>query len=93
MSLIPYSTGGYHADYETSENRLEGDLGIDAKIAISSSLNLDLTVNPDFSNVDVDQQVTNLSRFSLFFPERRQFLSKIAIFSEGLDLEELGLFL
>ena len=80
MSLIPYSTGGYHADYETSENRLEGDFGIDAKIAISSSLNLDLTVNPDFSNVDVDQQVTNLSRFSLFFPERRQF------FIENSDL-------
>ena len=36
-------------------------------------MNLDLTVNPDFSQVDVDQQVTNLNRFELFFPERRQF--------------------
>ncbi len=47
--------------------------GGDAKIAITPSLNLDLTVNPDFSQVEVDRQVTNLSRFELFFPERRQF--------------------
>ena len=73
MSMIPYTTGGVHVDYENQDSRIEGGLGMDAKIALSSSLNLDLTVNPDFSNVDVDQQVTNLSRFSLFFPERRQF--------------------
>ncbi|HEU5167327.1 MAG TPA: DUF5916 domain-containing protein, partial [Chitinophagaceae bacterium] len=42
--------------------------------------NLDLTVNPDFAQVEVDQQVTNLSRFELFFPERRQF------FLENSDL-------
>src|SRR6185436_7703593 len=49
------------------------DIGVDAKIAVTSSLNLDLTVNPDFSQVEVDRQVTNLDRFELFFPERRQF--------------------
>ena len=49
------------------------DIGIDGKVALSSALNLDLTVNPDFSQVDVDQQVTNLSRYELFFPEKRQF--------------------
>ena len=43
-------------------------------------MNLDLTINPDFSQVDVDKQVTNLSRFELFFPERRQF------FLENSDL-------
>lgn len=80
MSMIPYTTGGVHVDYENQDSRIEGGLGMDAKIALSSSLNLDLTVNPDFSNVDVDQQVTNLSRFSLFFPERRQF------FIENSDL-------
>jgi hypothetical protein len=36
-------------------------------------LNLDLTINPDFSQVEVDRQLTNLDRFELFFPERRQF--------------------
>ncbi len=48
-------------------------IGTDAKIAITSSLNLDLTVNPDYSQVEVDKQVTNLDRFELFFPEKRQF--------------------
>ena len=50
------------------------------KIAVTSSLNLDITVNPDFSQVEVDRQITNLSRFSLFFPEKRQF------FIENSDL-------
>ena len=49
------------------------EVGLDVKVAITSSLNLDLTVNPDFSQVEVDRQVTNLDRFELFFPERRQF--------------------
>jgi len=74
--LIPYVSGGTHRDFEDEAQRNydgNGDSGIDAKIAITGSLNLDLTLNPDFSNVDVDQQVTNLSRFSIFFPERRNF--------------------
>lgn len=74
--LIPYATGGTQRDFEEAEQRnyqKTSDVGLDAKIAITGSLNLDLTVNPDFSNVDVDQQVTNLSRFSIFFPERRNF--------------------
>lgn len=73
ISLIPYLRAGY-------SEKLEGDVGMDAKIGISSALNLDLTVNPDFSAVEVDQQVTNLDRFELFFPERRQF------FIENSDL-------
>lgn len=74
FTIIPYVSGGVsknHEDEESTESDI--DAGLDAKIAVTSSLNLDLTLNPDFSNVDVDQQVTNLSRFSLFFPERRNF--------------------
>ena len=74
--LIPYLAGGTQRDFEEEEQtsyQKSSDTGLDAKIAITGSLNLDLTVNPDFSNVDVDQQVTNLSRFSIFFPERRNF--------------------
>ncbi len=74
--LIPYISGGTQRDFEEEEQNSfeeDGDTGLDAKIALTGSLNLDLTVNPDFSNVDVDQQVTNLSRFSIFFPERRNF--------------------
>ena len=56
------------------------NIGGDAKIGITPSLNLDLTINPDFSQVEVDRQVANLSRFELFFPERRQF------FLENRDL-------
>ena len=55
-------------------------IGFDAKLGITPSLNLDVTVNPDFAQVDVDVQQINLTRYSLFFPERRQF------FIENSDL-------
>ena len=74
VSLIPYVLGGFVKDYDTHSKPVwRRDIGGDAKIAVTSSLNLDLTVNPDFSQVDVDQQVTNLDRYELFFPEKRQF--------------------
>lgn len=73
ISVIPYGLAGHYADYEAGDKRNSLNAGMDAKVAVSSSLNLDLTVNPDFSQVEVDRQVTNLDRFSLFFPERRQF--------------------
>jgi hypothetical protein len=74
VSLIPYIAGGVTKDYEHKKDAtFKRDIGGDAKIAVSSSLNLDITINPDFSQVEVDQQVTNLDRFELFFPERRQF--------------------
>ncbi len=74
ISLIPYVLGGINKDYTNGKpEKWRRDAGLDAKIAVTSSLNLDLTVNPDFSQVDVDKQVTNLDRFELFFPERRQF--------------------
>lgn len=86
ISLIPYVAAGHAIDYEdTDENGdplIENNLSVggDAKIAVTPSLNLDLTVNPDFSQVEVDRQVTNLDRFEIFFPERRQF------FLENADL-------
>ena len=74
ISVIPYALGGVTKDFEKkTDATFRKDIGADAKIALSSSLNLDVTVNPDFSQVEVDQQVTNLDRFELFFPERRQF--------------------
>lgn len=74
-SVIPYVLAA--TAYENN-NRLK--VGGDVKYGLSSSLNLDITANPDFSQTEVDQQVTNLSRFELFFPERRQF------FLENADL-------
>ena len=74
ISIIPYVLAGSSTNFEKNEDAIfRKDFGGDAKIALTPSLNLDLTVNPDFSQVDVDQQVTNLNRFELFFPERRQF--------------------
>ncbi len=74
ISLIPYTLGGYSRDFQFSDSHTyRGDIGLDAKIGVSSSLNLDLTINPDFSQVEVDEQVIDLDRYELFFPERRQF--------------------
>lgn len=73
-SIIPYVTGMYADDYQNGTvTHLKPNAGADAKVTLTSSLNLDITVNPDFAQVEVDRQVTNLSRFSLFFPERRNF--------------------
>ncbi|MDQ6762205.1 MAG: carbohydrate binding family 9 domain-containing protein, partial [Bacteroidota bacterium] len=74
ISLIPYVLGGLSRNHENNTAaKFRRDAGVDAKIAISTAVNLDLTVNPDFSQVEIDQQVTNLDRFELFFPEKRQF--------------------
>ncbi|MBX2895560.1 MAG: carbohydrate binding family 9 domain-containing protein [Cyclobacteriaceae bacterium] len=74
ISVIPYVLGGVTQNRETIRNTTHrAEAGLDVKVAVTSSLNLDLTLNPDFSQVDVDRQVTNLDRFELFFPERRQF--------------------
>ncbi|SKB24980.1 DUF5916 domain-containing protein [Maribacter arcticus] len=72
ISVIPYLLGGTAKDFE-GEDTTHKKIGGDVKFSLTSSLNLDLTVNPDFSQVEVDRQVTNLDRFELFFPERRQF--------------------
>jgi Domain of unknown function (DUF5916)/Carbohydrate family 9 binding domain-like len=74
LSLIPYALGGIFKDYSLHiKPTYRKDIGADAKITITSSLNLDLTVNPDYSQVEVDKQIINLDRFELFFPEKRQF--------------------
>ncbi|MFT5863581.1 MAG: hypothetical protein ACI828_002245 [Flavobacteriales bacterium] len=80
ISLIPYINSFVGKDYENDENLSDFKVGGDAKFTIGNSLNLDVTVNPDFSQVEVDQQVTNLTRFEVNLPERRQF------FIENSDL-------
>ncbi len=83
ISIIPYLSAGSTRDFENPNNPSAGNrmnFGGDAKIGITSGLNLDLTVNPDFSNVEADRQVVNLTRFDVNFPEQRQF------FLENSDL-------
>ncbi|MBI1770665.1 MAG: carbohydrate binding family 9 domain-containing protein [Bacteroidetes bacterium] len=81
ISVIPYMAGSSTQD---SENKIPTNnsmtMGLDAKVAVTPAINLDLTVNPDFSNVEVDRQVINLTRFEYQFPERRTF------FLENSDL-------
>lgn len=92
MSLIPYvSPGSFIKPKPGGTNGFTASstimFGGDAKIGIGSSLNLDLTVNPDFSQVEVDNQVTNLDRFEILFPEKRQFyLENADLFANfGMD--------
>ena len=80
VSIIPYVNTITSKDFENDISQTDIKFGGDAKFTIGNSLNLDLTLNPDFSQVEVDQQVTNLTRFEISLPERRQF------FIENSDL-------
>ena len=82
IKLKPFGIGGVTGDDE--ERAGTADAGLDAKIAISSNLNLDLTLNTDFAQVEADEQQVNLTRFELFFPEQRDF------FLENAGLFEVG---
>ena len=85
VAVIPYTSGGTFTDYELEpkETNTNFNVGVDAKIAVTSTLNLDVTINPDFSQVEVDEQVTNLSRFNIRLPEKRLFfLENSDIFSD-----------
>ncbi len=94
ISVIPYLAGGMVQDFEAADPSASftGDVGADAKIAVTPSLNLDLTVNPDFSQVEVDRQVTNLDRFEIFFPERRQFFLENADLFSGFGISRINPF-
>ena len=79
----PYASAtaqDYQRDYapdgsfeESGERDVEAKAGLDGKIAVAPTLTLDLTANTDFAQVEADQQMVNLSRFPLFFPEKRPF--------------------
>lgn len=79
FNLVPFITSNLNkVKDEPLQQRF--DLGLDARMSVAPTLNLDLTVNPDFSQIEVDQLVTNLTRFNIFLPERRTF------FLENSDL-------
>jgi len=79
LEIKPYVLGrATEADHDALGNTLQnggatGKTGVDAKLAISPTLTADLTVNTDFAQVEVDQQVINLTRLPTFFPEKRDF--------------------
>ena len=87
FTVTPSITTNYANDVITDEDETTFKPSLDVQYNLTSSLKLDATINPDFSQIDVDQQVTNLTRFSVFFPERRNFfLENADLFSNlGVD--------
>lgn len=73
MALIPYVNAISEKDFIDNDGNNNFKVGGDAKISIGNGMNLDVTLNPDFSNVEVDDIFTNLTRFEISLPERRQF--------------------
>jgi hypothetical protein len=75
VKVIPYALGSANKDFTRSTNQFDpnGDLGVDLKWGVRPSLTLDATVNTDFAQVEADEEQVNLTRFDLFFPEKRPF--------------------
>ena len=86
VSISPYALVDGFRDYgvPSPETEFGQQIGGDAKIGLNQSLTLDLTVNTDFAQAEVDDQQVNLTRFSLFFPEKRAFfLENAGTFAVG----------
>ncbi len=90
LKLLPYVVGGFTQDFESpgDQSKFERDAGLDVKYGITPSLTLDGTVNTDFAQVEVDAEQINLTRFDIFFPEKRPFfLENAGIFEFGTPQE------
>ncbi|HYX82693.1 MAG TPA: DUF5916 domain-containing protein [Gemmatimonadales bacterium] len=85
LTATPYSLAGVERNYLVDGDfKGRSDVGGEIKYGLTPSLTLDLTYNTDFAQVEVDEQRTNLTRFPLFFPEKRPFfLENAGIFSAG----------
>lgn len=93
LYIAPYVLTGFESNYdlnysETSylkSNNPDFEAGLDLKFGISKTLVMDLTVNTDFAQVEADDQQINLTRYSLFFPEKRMFfLERASVFDFSL---------
>lgn len=87
LDVKPYVIGGFTTDHlarPAYDNRGSRDGGFDVKYRLTRGLTADLTVNTDFAQVEEDEQQVNLTRFSLFFPEKREF------FLEGQGIFNFG---
>jgi len=85
IEFKPYFLGGIEND-EITDFKYDylKDIGLDAKIALSANMTLDLTANTDFAQVEADQEQVNLDRFELYYPEKREF------FLEGDEILTFG---
>ena len=87
FEIKPYAIGSLATDRNATpviENQGAGDFGVDVKYGLTENLTADFTYNTDFAQVEVDEQQVNLTRFSLFFPEKREF------FLEGRGIFDFG---
>jgi hypothetical protein len=76
LKLKPFFLGGVHDLHTARTSRITSaihEVGLDARYGVTAGLNADLTLNTDFAQVEVDEQQVNLTRFGLFFPEKRDF--------------------
>jgi len=92
VRVTPYVLGSTSRDYQAGQTAFDNnqEIGGDAKVQMTSSLTLDMTYNTDFAQVEVDDVQTNLTRFDLFFPEKRPFfLENAGFFSVGTSETEL----
>lgn len=94
LKLLPYVLGGFSQDYAREENqtKIERDAGLDLKYSLTPSITLDATVNTDFAQVEVDDEQVNLTRFDIFFPEKRPFFLENSGFFEFGTPEEVEIF-
>jgi hypothetical protein len=86
LRFIPYVAGSVNDDKTLPANRVDrgGRIGLDAKWGVRADLTLDATINTDFAQVEADEEQVNLTRFALFFPEKRPF------FLENAQLFQVG---
>jgi len=94
LKLLPYVSGGFTQDYsrEGDQSKFERDAGLDLKYSLTPSLTLDATINTDFAQVEVDDEQINLTRFDLFFPEKRPFFLENSGFFEFGTPQEVEIF-
>ncbi|MBI2833918.1 MAG: carbohydrate binding family 9 domain-containing protein [Acidobacteria bacterium] len=85
IELLPYVTSGVAVDIPAATSDGLHDAGVDLKWGVTSNLTADFTYNTDFAQAEIDSAQINLTRFPLFFPEKRQF------FLEGARLFDFGL--
>lgn len=86
LYITPYALGGLTRQSQENEagtayvtdNNTSYDFGLDAKYNLTNNLTLDATINTDFAQIEADDAQVNLTRFSLFFPEKRQFFQERA---------------
>jgi len=90
LQIVPFIVGGIQQDFiqDPAVKKYRPEVGMDVKYTLTSSLTLDLTVNTDFAQVEVDEEQVNLTRFDLFFPEKRPFfLENSGYFTVGTPQE------